>query len=383
MPDFSQRLREPLVLTILVLAVAGWLAFLAMWANSAGQAGRLQAEVTTLTGERDAARTTLSEREQTEGAISDAKADLATVQTSLEQAKTDLSTTSSDLKARNDELDQASQSLEGQKQQAADLQKQMDEATSRTQELAARQAALQAEINSSTQQLTDVGSRLEEARRQEQTSTANLAQIADEAAKATASLADTQSQLQSSRQDFATAQGQLTDAKQQSETITAQVGELTNQLKQLQGQRDAILAEVQNYESQRQILQPQVEELTKTLADRSAQLQTVETQIAANATPVPALNTYEVKATGQGQGLRLTLNDDGSFELRGRTGNRVTGKYQMDDQKLVLSDAKGSTGTATFPMICPIERTDDGISVGKGDGCLISDLRFDRVTTAN
>ena len=31
MADLSHRLREPLVLTILVLAIAGWLAFLAMF----------------------------------------------------------------------------------------------------------------------------------------------------------------------------------------------------------------------------------------------------------------------------------------------------------------------------------------------------------------
>jgi peptidoglycan hydrolase CwlO-like protein len=257
------------------------------------------------------------------------------------------------------------------------------EATSRTEELAARQAALQAEIGASEQQLLDVGTRLEDGRNSEQTATANLAQLTDEAAQATASLADTQSQLQAARSELSTAQQQLADATAQAEETGAQVTDLQTQIADLETRRATLESDVAGYEEQLAALQPQVEELTATLAQRSSELETVEAQIAedvpAATATAPTGTSYAVSAEGAARGITLTLNDDETFSLVDRLNRTVNGSYTLSQDELVLSDATGRLGNASFPMTCPLEQDETGITIGDGEGCVLSGLRFDEV----
>src|SRR5215217_7787691 len=84
-------------------------------------------------------------------------------------------------------------------------------------------------------------------------------------------------------------------------------------LSTLQTRRTDLEAEIADYEERRDALQPQVTELTRTLADRSAELETLETDIA-TARNAGAGETYTV-ANGSGAGLGLTLAGDGTFSL--------------------------------------------------------------------
>ncbi|NGP18484.1 coiled-coil domain-containing protein [Devosia aurantiaca] len=386
MPNMSQRLREPLVLTILVLAIAGWLAFLAVWINSSGQSSNLQNQVSTLTSERDSLRGDLTLREQSDGALADVEAELATLQQQRDEAAAALETANTDLDARRSELDTTTQDLATRRSEAGAFEEDLASATAQTEELAARQAALQAEISSSNQQLLDVGTRLEEARRQEETAAASLAKIAEEAAAATASLAETQSELQSSRNELNTAQQELADSSAQTEAARTQVADLHAQSAELEARQAQLQNDVNGYQEQLTILQPQVEELTATLAQRSSELQNVETEIA-RSVAIPDTETsstqvgtiYSVGAEGPARGLSLTLNDDETFELRDRINRTVTGSYTLSQDELVLSDASGRLGNATFPMTCPLEQDETGFTIGEAADCPLTGLRFDRV----
>jgi len=123
------------------------------------------------------------------------------------------------------------------------------------------------------------------------------------------------------------------------------------------------------------------------LTERSRELETVESEIAGNTpastsddvdAPPAGQRAFEVTVEGEANGLSLTLEEDGRFAMQDRTGASVEGDYAMENGELVLSNPSGRLGAASFPMTCPVEETDTGLSVGDAEGCMISGLDFER-----
>lgn len=381
MANLSQRLREPLVLFLLVAAAFGWVAFFAMWINASTQGGTQQQTIAQLTAERDAATSQLSERAATGGSLQEVQRQLAAGQQELESVTASLDTARADLAAVSEELATNQAALETTRAETNAVNEQAAAAAQQVGELDAHRQALQAQIDEANSQLADIGTRLEEARALEATTTANVAQFTQEAASATATLSETQTQLQEARNQLSAAQTQMAELATQIETAGADLATLQQQVAELTGQRDTLAAELQSYQSQRDELQPQVEQLTATLASRSQELADVEAGLAGAMTTSDAANglgRFTVSGEGSAQGLGLTLAQDGSFILESRNGRAVTGRYTLDDTQLRLTDATGDLGNATFPMVCPVTRTDAGFTIEPADTCALSDLTFER-----
>jgi hypothetical protein len=130
-------------------------------------------------------------------------------------------------------------------------------------------------------------------------------------------------------------------------------------------------AQVAAYSEQIKTLQPQVEELTHTLAQRSTALQSLESNLAQAIAPSLDGTPYE-SATG----LKFTLREDGAFILSDRINRQVTGRYEIENGAMTLSEASGRLGTARFPMTCPYSQTENGFTLGAAEGCVLSDQSF-------
>jgi len=140
-------------------------------------------------------------------------------------------------------------------------------------------------------------------------------------------------------------------------------------------------SEVNGYQSQRDTLQPQVDQLSQAVTERGQELSQMEQRIAdavQQADNAANFGRFTVSGEGAAQGLTLTLNEDGSFSLENRGGRTVSGDYTLDDQQLVLSNANGDLGSATFPMTCPIARNDNGFAINQAEGCALAGLQFER-----
>ncbi|MBU1560140.1 MAG: hypothetical protein KKE70_04720, partial [Alphaproteobacteria bacterium] len=112
MTDLSKRLREPLVLSILIIALAGWIAFFAMWINAANQGGQQQQVIAALTAERDDVAARLTERETADGTLADTEAQLATAQQDLAAVTASRDNLNTELAQRESELATATEELE-------------------------------------------------------------------------------------------------------------------------------------------------------------------------------------------------------------------------------------------------------------------------------
>ncbi|MBJ7578283.1 hypothetical protein JHC09_10345 [Devosia sp. MC532] len=373
MTDLSRRLREPLPLVLLVLAVAGWIAFVAMWINAGLSDRQQQGTLALLTSERDQLSATLAERDRTHGQIAQANAKLLDVEQQLGSVSTAFTAASTELEARQNELAQAVTHLEDTKSATQGLIEQADAAKQLLNEAASRQASIQAETESASRQLSEVDTRLTEARRQEETATTNVAQMAQEVATNSATLADLQSELQSSRTELLEAQDRLAQAKLATETANTAAQEAQAKLADLTQAKTTLETQVAAYSEQITMLQPQVEELTRNLTQRSTALQSVETNIAQAIAPSLNGTTYETQS-----GLKLTLLDTGSFTLSDSLNRQVSGRFVMAEGELTLSEASGRLGAAQFPMTCPYSETEDGFTLGQAEGCVLSDLTFTR-----
>lgn len=381
MSDLSQRLRDPLVMIILVIAVAGWLAFLAMWINAANQSGQLQQSIATLTTERDDVAQRLSEQETAQGQLADIQGQITAAQEDLAANTASLETVRNDLTARQQDLNTVTADLEARRTETTELQQQADAAAQRTAELTVQQQELQGQIDTANQQVNDIGSRLEAARQQEAAATANAAQLTNEAATTTSSLADLQSQLQTAREQLTSAQTQLADLATQSQTAGTDLQSLQQQVADLQTRRDQLTAEVQGYQAQRDELQPQVEQLAQTVTQRGEELKTIEGNIAtavAASDAAAAAGRYTVSGESAAGGLTLTLNPAGKFTLAGRGNRSVNGDYVLTDNQLQLTNAQGALGTAQFPMTCPVAANNNGFTIGDAPGCVLSGLTLER-----
>jgi DNA repair exonuclease SbcCD ATPase subunit len=381
MSDLSQRLRDPLVMIILVIAIAGWLAFFAMWINAANQAGQLQQTVASLTSERDDVAQRLTAHETAQGELATLQEQIAQAQQDLAANSASLETVRNDLGARQKDLDTVTADLEARRTETTELQQQADAANQLTAELTEQQQNLQGQIDAANQQLTDIGARLEAARQQEAAATASAAQLTNEAATTTSSLADLQTQLQTAREQLTSAQTQLADLAGQSETAGTDLQALQQQLADLQTRRDQLTAEVQGYQTQRDELQPQVEQLAQTVTQRGEELKQIESRIAtavASADVAAAAGRYTVSGEGEARGLTLTLDPAGKFTLVDRTNRSVNGDYTLTDNQLMLTNVQGALGNAQFPMTCPVAANDNGFTIGDGPGCVLSGLAFDR-----
>jgi uncharacterized protein YlxW (UPF0749 family) len=146
----------------------------------------------------------------------------------------------------------------------------------------------------------------------------------------------------------------------------------------LQTRRDELTAEVQNYQDQRNQLQPQVDELSRTITQRGEELTALEQRIATAIGTADTIGRYTVAGEGEAQGLTLSLDPAGKFNLTGRGNRSVTGDYALTENQLELTNAQGSVGNAQFPMTCPISSNDNGFTIGDAPGCVLSGLAFDR-----
>lgn len=374
MTDLSRRLREPLPLALLVLAVAGWIAVLAMWINTSMSSGQHQETLAHLSTERDQLAANLAERERTQGAIAQANAKLLDVEHQLGTVSTAFTAASTELEARQNELAQAVTQLEETTSSTETLLAQAEAAKQLLNEAASRQASIQAETESATRQLGEVDTRLTEARRQEETATANIAQMAQEAAQNTTTLAQLQSDLQSSRTELIDAQNRLTEANIAAETARVDAEDAQARLAELTQAKTTLEAQVAAYSEQIKTLQPQVEEMTRTLAQRSAALESVENSLAQAIAPSLEGTLYQTSG-----GLKLTLGEDGRFTLSDRINREVTGRFAIADDQLTLSEASGRLGTAQFPMTCSYTQTENGFTLGEAENCVLAEQAFEQV----
>ncbi|MBU2303161.1 MAG: hypothetical protein KJ944_11240, partial [Alphaproteobacteria bacterium] len=127
MTDLSKRLREPLVLSILIIALAGWIAFFAMWINAANQGGQQQQVIAELTAERDDVAARLTEREA-DGTLADTEAQLATAQQDLAAVTASRDNLNTELAQRESELATATEELETLRADAAAVEQQLADA---------------------------------------------------------------------------------------------------------------------------------------------------------------------------------------------------------------------------------------------------------------
>lgn len=381
MSSLSQRLREPLVLAILVIAVAGWVAFLAIWFNSSQQSGEYQQSISALTTERDSTVASLEEQVATNGALAETQAALSKARQDLAAATASTENVNSELATRQEELDTASTALEERLAEANAARQLQADANAEAEALAARQQEVTLQLETADQQLTDVGARLEQVRNDEAEATARSAQLAEEAAVATANLADIQSQLQTARVDLAAVQQQTADATAQNETAGADLQALQQQVTDLGSRSGQLAQEVAGYEEQRDELQPQVEALAAAVTARGNELTALEASIGDASRAADASTSTGIFIAGEdgaAPGLTLLLDGDERFTLTGADMRAVEGSYVLSETELVLSEATGAIGAATFPMTCPISRTGTTLTIGEAEGCLIAGIRFDR-----
>jgi hypothetical protein len=58
------------------------------------------------------------------------------------------------------------------------------------------------------------------------------------------------------------------------------------------------------------------------------------------------------------EAVSLNLQEGGAFELSNNgDGRKVTGRYEVRDGMLILTDGQGDIGGATFPIRCRIDQS--------------------------
>ena len=106
-------------------------------------------------------------------------------------------------------------------------------------------------------------------------------------------------------------------------------------------------------------------------------------------TPAPAEDsTGAVTATAaiepgtyESDRFNLRLENGGTFTMREKTGNGdITGRYALSGNVLTFQDAKGDTGSTTFPIRCRIEPEGSGFRLADQDGACagLKDATFKR-----
>ncbi|MBU1560154.1 MAG: hypothetical protein KKE70_04790, partial [Alphaproteobacteria bacterium] len=193
---------------------------------------------------------------------------------------------------------------------------------------------------------------------------------------------DMQTQLQAAREALAAVQNQTAEATAQSETAGADLLALQKQVADLNARRDQLTMEVEGYQAQRDELQPQVEELAANVTARGEELLALEASISQATSAADAAvwtGRFVAKDGDTPTGLSLTLGEDDRFVMSNADGRSVEGSYTLSDTELVMSDAIGSVGNASFPMTCPISQMGTALLVGEAEGCVLAGLQFDRM----
>ena len=364
--------RGPVTISLAVLAVIGWGFALYVFSEksklqtqltqhtqTSGTLQSLRAEVETLTSDKGR----LTEEGEAAGAsLSESQEQLALVQQQIASAQDERDHTQSDL----DEIEE----------QLAPLRRELESFDS-------ARAEAEQRLSASTQELASVGERLTGARANEADLQQQLSVLTDEAAQLTVESAEAESRVQEARDAEASLQASLTAATAEFERMTAEQSTMTKEILEMTQHRDLLAADNAAAAEQRQSVQTVVTQLTQDLAARSQQLAEVEQRIndlqLQNASPVTSEVTLKPGTYTAGS-LKMTFEDDGQFILRNDTrGEEVTGRYSVNDALLTLVEAQGDIGTNSFPMMCALRQSDEGLVLERsGDGvCPLAGLKIE------
>ena len=364
--SLGNELRRPVPLTLAALAVAGWFLLVVYLIVMSSRENETQARIAELENSRTDLATRLEQREQAGGSLDALTAQVETVNGEIGTLQNRRSDLAQEVEAQSSELEQLRGSADALRQEMAAIQGTPDDA------VAVAVAAISA--------AEDMVNGLSETAHRD----------ALKAAKQEVAAAETR--LQEARQAEAQLRQQAQTARQELRQLEEERTATSTAVGQLRDHRETLTTEVTRAEEQRAQLQEQVTELAATLAERSERVSGLEQHIAelqtaaSEAAMATASGIYPGSYLGtstEAPGILLDarFGDDGTFEIGRRSGGpgAVSGRYEVADGELVLSEASGATGDATFPMHCLVEPKVGGFALTSGvEGCPLGGFGFRR-----
>ena len=385
------RWRDPLTLSMTVLAVIGWGAVILIWVLSSREQSSASGRLAEIESERARLTTALQQQQETSGTAESLRTQIASgqqelsaltaqresVQSELDAASARLQGAEAELTARNDELSRA----------LAELETTSESVTTSQRELTVSQESLA----QSTAELSAVGARLESARADEAAARQTLAQLSTDAAASSQQVADLERRLQQAREADAGAQQKIDEARRAQEELAQDRAALEDALAELEVRRGSLAEEVARAEQERTEIQTQITGLADTLAGRGSELAALEARIAeaqlqaeaAMSTSTAGLSpgNYIGRAPG-GAVITASFGADGTFTMsRGgdiaRAREDIVGRFSIEDNSVTFTEASGDLGAATFPMTCATEPTPNGFLVSdEASGCALQGTAF-------
>ena len=396
METFLARFREPLVLSLAVLALLGWLIVLFVGWSGSTERSALAGRLASVEQSRAQLAADFEAREGAAGSLQQFRQDIETGEKRVAELAAQIGERDAELGALTATVAEANAALAagtgGLKAAEAQLAEVRQRLTAVTDELTAAELS----ITDRTNELTEVGQRLEAARGDEANVRATIAQLSAEAATSSEQVADVEQRLQDARAAEANAQNQIAEAQRLQDEILARQAGLETAIADLEERRTSLTGEIDVAEGERTELQSQVEGLTTTLAQRSEQLAALEQKIgelqgtldeveSAGAAGLVAGDYSARFAASDPVTLTATFRPDGSFELSQvlaipgqANAASIAGRYVVADGQLTLSEATGEVGSATFPMACTIAPAAPGflVVVDNDRNCTLEGLTF-------
>jgi chromosome segregation ATPase len=184
------KLREPLPLTLAVVAVVGWVAFFVVWIASGVQQSNIQDQIAQIEGERDALVAQIGDREAADAELVALREEIETVSSERDTVTAEYDAVAAQLEETRARLDDANSESELASQQASDAEAALANAQEGLAQAEERLEQLTADISEGTASLADVGSRVQSARAEEAELRQTLVTLSEEAATNSARAAD-------------------------------------------------------------------------------------------------------------------------------------------------------------------------------------------------
>ena len=412
----QQQLRKPVPLALAGIAVLGWVLLLIALSSRGTIRDNYEAQVATLTEERD---TIVFAREQTaarlvavEEAVGTAeqlnavivasrrevdalRGEIEGLASAREEAAVDLQRIAGLIEAAGTDFDTLTAEIER-------LRAERD-ATIATLEAARTEiAALERREVERAADLAAVGERIEEARATEAGLRATVAELTDTSARLANETAEVESVLQGMREEEAELRASAFATEERIGALLTDEQRLQSLVAELEERQADLAGDVRDAEQQRADLQDEITGLAATLAERGRDLLELEQRIAeaqdrSVAVTVPQPGTapstdgtttavmdpadpiapgrYRSVARGRRGDIAViaTFTPNGSFRFEA-SGRAAEGRYGFENGHLILRDATGDVGTTRFPMRCQVEPQGEAFALNAvGNDCSMLD----------
>ena len=224
--DYRAELKRPLPLTLLVLALLGWIVAIGVWVTYSRNSTALRREVRQLAIREGTTRSELDALRRAGGSLSDLQAKLAAAQQQVTQLEQDRSQSEGRVAAVQQASAQAAQAADDQAKRLAEAQGQLQQLQQQMGALRGEVTTTEQNIARRAQELAEVGRRVEAARQQEAKAREDLTKLDEELKSKSAELSQAEQRLQQARE----LEARLQATRQEIIDAEAKLGEARRQL---------------------------------------------------------------------------------------------------------------------------------------------------------